>query len=423
MKILIIGSGAREHALAVQLGQSPLCDGVYCAPGNAGIANHAQLVAIQPNQIDQLVAFARDNAIDFVMAGSELPLTLGLYDACAAANIACLGPSKMAAQLEGSKIFMKKLAKKYGVPTAQYAQFDNADMAIAHCQNHPTPIVIKADGLAGGKGVVIAQSKEEASDAIKEMMIDKKFGGSGTKIIIEEFLEGEELSYFILADGKNFITLGAAQDHKRINDGDNGPNTGGMGAYSPVPWLNDTLEQTIQTTIVKPFIDGLLADNMPYMGIMFLGLMVHKNQPKLIEINVRFGDPECQTILPRLRGDLLTALLTATAGGLDFFAMPLHERHSLCVVMAGLGYPETPKTGQTIILPNPIDNNVHIYHGATQKDSTGNGYIANGGRVLSVVAQGQNLQQAQQLAYQTIKNINFPDSHYRRDIGWRALGK
>ncbi len=419
MNILIIGQGAREHAICLKIAQSPFCDEIYCAPGSDAIAKIAKIVPIAVHEVAKLAQFALENNINCVIPCPEVPFGLGIYDECQKLGVRCLGPSQSAAILETSKIRMKEIAQKYQIPTAKFAKFSNVAKALAYIESHDLPIVIKTDGLAAGKGVIIAQNINEAQEAITSMMIDKKFGEQGANIVIEEFMQGQELSYFVLCDGKNFVFMGAAQDHKRINDGDEGENTGGMGAYSPVPFLDIALDKKIQDKIVRPLVDGMAQESMAYMGILFFGLMVDKGEPKLIEINIRMGDPECQTILPMMHSDLLVGIQAAIDGVCDFFQFQFKNTHSICVVIAGKFYPQSPITGQEIILPQEIPQNIHVFHAGTKIRE--NKIIANGGRVLSIIATGDSLHEAQDSAYQFIKRINFPDSHYRKDIGWRAL--
>ena len=429
MRILLIGSGGREQAMAMSLMASPLCTHLWVAPGNTGItclsgqtAVQVQSVAIAANAIEQLVAFARQEKIDFVISGPEEPLVQGLYDAMKQAGIACLGPSRAAACLEGSKVMMKELVHRFGVPTATYETFHDAATARLFArqllQTSQQPVVIKTNGLAAGKGVVIAATATEADAAIDAILIEKKFGAAGNEIIIEEFLRGQELSYFILTDGTNSVFLGAAEDHKQAFDHDQGPNTGGMGAYSPSPILTPDLQTQIEKDIVAPTIAGMKSIGCPYQGILFFGLMVDGGRATLLEINIRLGDPEAAVILLNLQTDLLTALLSAEKNILDDFQCKLWPRTALAVVMASRGYPDNPCRGQVIALPD-LPPDCYILHAGTKQNADGQ-IIANGGRVLTIAGTAANLTTAREKIYGVIDRISFPDSFYRRDIGART---
>ncbi|MCW5774774.1 MAG: phosphoribosylamine--glycine ligase, partial [Rhodospirillaceae bacterium] len=339
MRILVVGSGGREHALCWAIAASPLCDKLFCAPGNAGIAAEAECVAIGAEDNDALVAFARAQKIDFCVVGPEAPLVAGLADRMEAAGVKTFGPSAAAAQLEGSKGFVKDLCARLDIPTARYRRFTDAAAARAYVEAEGAPIVVKADGLAAGKGVVVAMTVAEALAAIDERMVEKKFGAAGAEIVVEEFLPGEEASLLALVDGEHMLLLPSAQDHKRVGDGDTGPNTGGMGAYSPAPVVTPAVERLAVERIFKPTIAALAADGMPFKGVLYAGIIVHDGVPKLIEFNVRFGDPECQALLMRLKSDLLPALIAARDGELKDFDLRWHDEASLCVVMAAKGYP------------------------------------------------------------------------------------
>ena len=422
LKILLIGSGAREHALAWALARSPLVSKLYCAPGNAGIAAVAERVPVAATDSDRLVAFARDNGIGFVVIGPEAPLVAGLWDRLEAAGIKALGPSAAGAALEGSKGFVKDLCAANGIPTAAYGRFGNAVEAKRYAQMMPLPVVIKADGLAAGKGVIIAETRTEADAAI-DSMFEGAFGAAGHEVVVEEFLEGEEASLFVLTDGEHIVPLGGAQDHKRAYDGDNGPNTGGMGAYSPAPVLSAAVMNLALTRIVRPTIAAMAARGTPYMGVLFAGLMVTKDGPKLIEYNCRFGDPECQVLMTRLKSDLAAALIATREGRLSSLTLEWRDEAALTVVMAAKGYPGDYTKGSIIrgldeaaALPG-----VEIFHAATERKD--GDWIATGGRVLSVTARGASVAEAQARAYAAVDKIDWPGGFCRRDIGWRAIAR
>lgn len=421
MRILVVGSGGREHALAWALKASPLCEALYCAPGNAGIAREATLVPIGAEDMDALVGFARDQRIDLVVVGPEKPLVLGLVDRLAEAGIKAFGPSAAAAELEGSKGFMKDLARTSGVPTAGYGRFGDLAAAERFIRDHGAPIVVKADGLAAGKGVTVAATVEEAIAAARESLEEGRFGAAGKEVIVEEFLDGEELSYFALVDGTNVLPLATAQDHKRVGDGDTGPNTGGMGAYSPPPIATRALNDEILTRIVRPTVAAMTAAGRPYRGVLFAGIVLTKAGPKLLEYNVRFGDPETQAMLVRLKSDLLPALLATVDGGLSHFDLRWHDQVGLTVVMAAKGYPGTPVQGSEIrgLEAAEAMPGVTVFHAGT--GSSDGRLIATGGRVLNVTALGADVAEAQARAYAAIDRIDWPQGFCRRDIGWRAL--
>jgi phosphoribosylamine--glycine ligase len=422
MRVLLVGSGGREHALAWKLAQSPLLTKLFCAPGNAGIAGVAECVAIPATDFDALARFATDNKIDFAVIGADAQLVGGLWDVFEAAGVKALGPSKAAAVLEGSKGFVKDLCAELGLPTAAYKRFRDADAAKAFAHALGYPVVIKADGLAAGKGVIIPTNAEETDKAI-DFMFEGGFGASGHEIVVEEFMEGEEASFFALSDGVNVIPLAGAQDHKRVGDGDTGPNTGGMGAYSPAPVLPPALEQQAMDIFIKPTVAAMKARGMPYVGILFLGLMITKDGPKLVEYNCRFGDPETQVLLPRLDGDLLAAMIAAREGRLDTVALHWKPQVALTVVMASRGYPGTPEKGHVIsgldaaaAMPGVI-----VFHAGTQ--ARGNETIAVGGRVLNVTGLGASVAEARAKAYAAVEKIHWEGAFSRLDIGWRALNR
>lgn len=426
MKILLVGSGGREHALAWALAQSRDCKELYCAPGNAGIESCAECVDIAADDVQGLVTFAKQKSIDLVVVGPEVPLVKGLADLLKLAGIKVFGPSQAAARLEGSKGFTKDLCAKYKIPTAAYERFTEFAAAKAFIEKVRAPIVIKADGLAAGKGVIIAQTVPEALEAAQDMLAGNTFGASGASIVIEEFMDGEELSYFALADGNTILPLTSAQDHKRVFDGDQGPNTGGMGAYSPAHLINPELEEKIIHRIIEPTVAAMKAEGCPFSGVLFAGIMVVKGDPYLIEYNARFGDPECQTLMLRLQGDLLHLLLACAEGRLSDMRgqVSWNENHSMCVVMAVNGYPGDYQKGTLIKGLDEADaiDHVMIFHAGTKKGADGE-ILANGGRVLGVCATGENLGHAKRLCYEAVDAIDWPEGFCRRDIGWRALQK
>ena len=424
MRVLVVGGGGREHALCWSLAASPLCDKLFCAPGNAGIAEQAECVPIAADHIDRLVDFAREQRIDFVVVGPEGPLVLGLVDRLAEAGIGAFGPNAAAAELEGSKGFMKDLCQRYDIPTAAYARFREAEAAKAYVASQGLPIVVKADGLAAGKGVVIAETLEQAMEAIDSMMGALVFGAAGAEVVIEEFLAGEELSFFALVDGKTALPLASAQDHKRVGDGDRGPNTGGMGAYSPAPAATAVIEAEIMGEIIRPTVAAMAREGRPFKGVLYAGVMLTSAGPKLLEYNVRFGDPECQVLCLRLMSDLLPALVASHDGLLDQFDLRWLPETALSVVMAAKGYPGAYRKGseiqgveQAAKLPG-----VTVFHAATRRGEDGR-LLAEGGRVLNVSAIGGSIAEARARAYRAVDLIDWPDGFCRRDIGWRALAK
>jgi phosphoribosylamine--glycine ligase len=424
MKILLIGSGGREHALAWKMAQSPLCDVLYCAPGNAGIKDSAICVDIAAEDIDGLVAFAKDKAIDLVVVGPEGPLVAGVSDALRLAGIDVFGPSKAAAILEGSKGFVKDLCKDYNIPTAAYERFTEIEPAKTFAATLGLPVVIKADGLAAGKGVIIPQTREEIDATIEDMLSGNAFGAAGSSIVIEEFLDGEELSFFVLADGETALPLISAQDHKRAFDGDQGPNTGGMGAYSPARLMTSAMQDKIMTRMIKPTIAAMKDKGMPYMGVFFAGIMVVDGEPQLIEYNVRFGDPECQTLMMRMEGDLVALLQAAAQGRLVDVSDSVRwsDDVTLCVVMAANGYPGAYQKGTVIKDIEVADamDHVKVFHAGTALNADGL-LVSVGGRVLGVTARGKTVEAAREAAYKAVDTIDWPDGFCRRDIAWRAL--
>lgn len=427
MKVLVVGSGGREHALCWAVKQSPLLTALYAAPGNPGIASLATCLPVAADDVVGLVDTAQEHGIDFVIVGPEGALVKGLVDALAEKNIKAFGPNKNAAQIEGSKGFMKDLCAKAGVPTARYARFTTIEKAKAHVQHyvqeHGAPIVIKADGLAAGKGVTVAMNLDDALKAIDAAMRDKAFGPAGTELVIEEYMEGEEASFFALVDGTNAIPFTHAQDHKRAFDGDKGPNTGGMGAYSPAPMITPALQHTIMERIILPTAQAMVDNGTPFRGVLFAGLMITREGPRLIEYNARFGDPETQAMLPRLKSDLLEALYETACGNLKAVELKWHDKTALCVVMAAVGYPGTFMKG-TII--HGLDkaahvHGAHVFHAGTMKGE-GDAIIANGGRVLGITGLGTHVKDAQKKAYEAVDKLDWPQGFCRRDIGARAAG-
>jgi phosphoribosylamine--glycine ligase len=421
MRILVVGSGGREHALCWAIAGSPLCDKLYCAPGNAGIAQEAERVPIGAEDIPGLVDFARNEKIDFVVVGPEAPLVAGLADRLEEAGIKTFGPSAAAARLEGSKGFVKDLCARLDIPTARYKRFTDAAAARAYVKEEGAPIVIKADGLAAGKGVVVAMTLEEALAAIDERMTQKKFGAAGAEVVIEEFLTGEEASLLALVDGEHVLPLASAQDHKRVGDGDVGPNTGGMGAYSPAPIVTPAVEREALERIFKPTVAAMKAAGTPFKGVLYAGVIIEKGQPKLIEFNVRFGDPECQPLILRLKSDLLPALIATRDGELKDFDLRWHDEASLCVVMAAKGYPgDYVKNTEIKGLERAgkVEGAVIFHAGTAEKDGK---ILATGGRVLGVTARGKTVEEARARAYRAVDLIDWPEGFCRRDIAWRAM--
>jgi phosphoribosylamine--glycine ligase len=423
MRILVVGGGGREHALCWTIAASPLCEKLYCAPGNAGIAREAECVDIAADDVAGLAAFARRERIDFVVVGPEAPLVLGLIDKLEAAGIKSFGPTAAAAALEGSKAFMKDLCAKYDIPTAAYGRFTDAAKAKAFIRAKGAPIVVKADGLAAGKGVIVAETLAEAEAAADAMLTAGDFGAAGAEVVIEEFLRGEEASFFALVDGETALPLASAQDHKRAFDGDKGPNTGGMGAYSPAPVVTDGMAAEIMARIIEPTVRAMKAEGRPFKGVLYAGLMLTVEGPKLLEYNVRFGDPECQVLCARLMSDLLPALIATHDGLLKNFRLRWQDKAALTVVMAAKGYPDSYQRGSVI---GGLDKaaalkDVLVFHGGT-KPGPGGTVLANGGRVLGITATGATIAAAQKRAYEAVDLIDWPQGFCRRDVGWRAVG-
>ena len=421
MNILLVGSGGREHALAWKIAQSPLLKRLVAAPGNPGIAQVCETRAVGVTDIDALVALAQEIEADLVVAGPESSLEAGLADRLAELSIPCFGPTAAAAQLETSKAFTKQFADRHGLPTAAYGVFEDAQTAKDYLNQFDAPYVIKADGLAAGKGVVIAGDRAEADAAIDDML-GGRFGAAGARVVIEEFMTGEEASLFALSDGLTSVLIGSAQDHKRAYDGDQGPNTGGMGTYSPTPVLTDALVEEARLKMIQPAVTGMAEEGMPYRGVLYAGLMLTPTGPRLVEFNARFGDPECQVLMLRLKSDLLPLLYACATGDLANAPVPeWHNDAAICVVLASKGYPDSPETG-TVIAGADADfgPDVKVFHAGTVSDA---GVLkAAGGRVLNVCARGATLAEARERAYAAVDKIDWPGGFHRRDIGWRALG-
>ena len=420
MNILILGSGGREHALAWATLQNPKCDKLIVAPGNGGIAQIADCADLDPEDGAAVVEFAAEEAIDFVIIGPEAPLAAGVSDALRAAGILCFGPSQAAAELEASKSFTKEICDAAHAPTAAYARFTEAEPARAYIRAQGAPIVVKADGLAAGKGVIVAMDEATALAAIDDMFAGA-FGGAGAEVVIEDFLEGEEASFFVLCDGETVLPIGTAQDHKRAFDGDTGPNTGGMGAYSPAPVMTDAVVARTMTEIVEPTMAEMARRGTPFSGVLFAGLMIKDGAPRLIEYNVRFGDPECQCLMLRLGAQALDLMLAAAQGRLADMAVNWADDHAMCVVMAADGYPGSYAKGSVINGLDDMPETSHemCFHAGTRRAD--GQYLANGGRVLGLTARGESLAEAQARAYALVDRVDWPEGFNRSDIGWRAL--
>ena len=423
MDILVVGNGGREHALCWKIAQSPKCTKLFCAPGNAGIANVAECVNIQPQEILDLVNFAKNNLIDLVVVGPEVPLVMGLVDELESEGIKTFGPNQAAAELEGSKAFMKDLFTKYNIPTAKYSKFTNFNDAVSYVKSREVPIVLKASGLAAGKGVIIAQTEIEAIRGLDEMMNQNRFGEAGKEVVIEEFLTGEEASFFVLVDGKTALPLLSAQDHKTAYDGDKGPNTGGMGAYSPAPVVTERVHARVMARIIEPTIAGMAQEGMPYTGFLYAGLMIDaQGNPRVIEFNCRFGDPETQPIMLRLKSDLDSLCTAAIAGVLPTCSVTWDPKIAMGVVLAAGGYPGDYDKGHTIHgLATEQATRSKIFHaGTAHKDGQ---VVTSGGRVLCVTALGDTINSARENAYNSVAAIDWQGMFYRRDIGWRAIDR
>ena len=417
MKVLIVGSGGREHALAWKVAQSPRVDKIYCAPGNAGIAEYAECVPITAMEFDKLAAFAKEQAVDLTIVGMDDPLVGGIIDAFEAQGLRVFGPRKNAAILEGSKAFSKDLMKKYQIPTAAYETFDSAEAALAYLETADFPIVLKADGLALGKGVLICQNLDEAKEGVKEIMTDKKFGSAGNRLVVEEFMTGREVSVLSFVDGKTIKTMTSAQDHKRAGDGDTGLNTGGMGTFSPSPFYTDEVDDFCKKYIYQATVDAMAKEGREFKGIIFFGLMLTEKGPRVLEYNARFGDPEAQVVLPRMKNDLVDVCEACIDGKLDETDLQFEDNAAVCVVLASEGYPVKYDKGLPIRgLENFKDKEgYYVFHAGTKFD--GDTIVTNGGRVLGVTAKGENLKAARANAYEAVKWIDFDNKYYRHDIG------
>ncbi len=423
MKILVVGGGGREHALVWKIAQSPLAEKIWCAPGNPGIAALAECVDIPVEAVEKLRDFALREKVDLTVVGPEVPLTLGIVDLFEASGLAIFGPSRAAAQIEGSKSFSKDLMAKYGIPTAAYRTFTDRDEAAAYIREQGAPIVVKANGLAAGKGVIVALTVEQALAAIDEIMVEGVFGAAGNSVVIEEFMAGEEASFFAFTDGRNILPLASAQDHKRAYDDDQGPNTGGMGAYSPAPVVTEALYRQIVETIVRPTVEGMAKEGTPYRGILYVGLMIEEGRPRVVEYNARFGDPEAQPLLMRMKSDIVPVLAACARGELTQTELAWHDKAAVCVVMASGGYPGPYEKGRVIrgldeaaAIPDLL-----VFHAGT---ASLKGEVVNaGGRVLGVTGLGATVRDAIDRAYQGVKAISWEGAHYRADIGKKALGR
>lgn len=420
MKILVIGSGGREHALVWKISQSPKVDKIYCAPGNAGIAGLAECVAIGAENLDELLAFALEKEIDLTVVGPEVPLTLGVVDLFQSKGLKIFGPSKAAAEIEGSKAFSKDLMAKYNIPTAKYGTFTQVTEAKAYLAEVGIPCVVKADGLAAGKGVLICETQAEAEAAIEDILVDNKFGDAGCRVVVEEFLTGQEVSILAFADGKTVVPMVSAQDHKRIFDGDQGLNTGGMGAYSPAPIYTEEVNAMVVPEVLEATIAAMNAENRSFSGILYAGLMLTPTGPKVLEFNARFGDPETQAVLPRLETDLVDIMLAVVEGRLAEMDIVWKKEAAVTVVMASGGYPETSEKGQVITgLEAAEAKGTIVFHAGT-KETEGK-IVTNGGRVLAISALGEDIASAIEKAYEGVQEVNFANMQYRRDIGKKAL--
>ncbi|MCK4905594.1 phosphoribosylamine--glycine ligase [bacterium] len=422
MKILVIGSGGREHALVWKISQSLLVQKIYCAPGNGGIGKQAECVDIKADDIDGLKNFALSKAIDLTVVGPEVALVKGIVDEFEKVGLKIFGPNKKASQLEGSKVFSKELMKKYQIPTAEFRVFEDSKEAISYMKSKEMPLVVKADGLAAGKGVIVCKTQGEAVDAVKKIMEDKIFGDAGKKVVIEECLEGEEASILAFTDGEHIKLLPTSQDHKRIYDDDKGPNTGGMGAYSPAPIVNENLLPIIRRDIIKKTIDGLRKEGIVYKGILYAGLMIKEGEIKVLEFNVRFGDPETQAILPRMGSDIIQPIMATIDGNLDDVDCQWKKESCVCVVLASGGYPLNYHKGKVIKVLDKIKDseNIMVFHAGTKKSDSGN-IVTDGGRVLGVSALGMDIKEAIDNVYDAVNYISFENMCYRKDIGKKAF--
>jgi len=423
MKVLVIGSGGREHALVWKIAQSPLVDRVYCAPGNPGTGRIAENIDIKVDDLTTILSFARKEGIDLTVVGPELPLSLGIVDLFEENGLRIFGARRNAALIEASKAFAKDLMKKYHVPTAAYEVFEQVEPAVAFIDKVGIPVVIKADGLAAGKGVIIARSRDEAIDAVSGMLRGNMFGAAGSKVVVEEFLTGEEASFLAFTDGEKIIPLASAQDHKPVFDNDQGPNTGGMGAYSPAPVVTPAIHDRVMTEVMQPTVDGMAAEGRPYCGVLYAGLMIAGEEIKTLEFNARFGDPECQPLLMRMKSDIVPLLMAVAEGDLGGMEIEWHDQAAVCVVMAAEGYPGGYRKGDDIrgLEEAALIGDLVVFHAGT-KVIEGKTVTA-GGRVLGVTALGPTVKEAMERAYQGVAAITWEGVHYRRDIGGKAMGK
>ena len=417
MKVLIIGSGGREHAIANSVAKSSKVDKIYCAPGNAGIADLAECVDIQVMDFEEIAKFAKKTGVDLVIVGPDDPLAAGIVDVLRGYGLKVFGPDGKAAILEGSKAFSKDLMKKYNIPTAEYEVFDNADKALAYLKDSRFPIVLKADGLALGKGVLICNTPEEAEAGVKEIMLDKKFGMAGNRMVIEEYMTGREVSVLTFCDGKTIKVMSSAQDHKRAGDGDTGLNTGGMGTFSPSPFYTAKIDEYCKKHIYKPTVDAMAKEGRPFKGVIFFGLMLTEDGPRVLEFNARFGDPEAQVVLPRMKNDIIDVMLSCVDGTLGKVKLEFEDNAAVCVMLASKGYPEKYERGFVIRGLDSFDGKegYYVFHSGTKK--TGKGIVTNGGRVLGITAKGDNLIEARARAYEAVEWIDFDNKYYRHDIG------
>ncbi len=418
MKVLVVGSGGREHALVWKLAQSPLVEKVYCAPGNDGM-KEAQLVNIKADDLNALAEFAQKEAIDLTVVGPEVPLTMGIVDLFQEKGLKIFGPSKAAAEIEGSKAFAKDLMAKYDIPTAAYGVFTESDKAIQFAQKIGVPCVVKADGLAAGKGVLICEKMEDAENAIKDILVDNKFGSAGSRVVVEEFLEGQEVSVLAFADGEHIVPMVSAQDHKRIFDNDKGLNTGGMGAYSPAPIYTDDVRAVVEKEVLAKTLEAMKKEGRDFSGVLYAGLMLTKDGPKVLEFNARFGDPETQAVLPRLESDLAEIMLAVCDKRLDQMEIKWSDNPCVCVVLASGGYPETSEKGKVITGLEKAADNALVFHAATKL--VDGAYQTNGGRVLGISAQDETIVRAITKAYKAVSEISFENMQYRTDIGKKAI--
>ncbi len=423
MKVLVVGGGGREHALVWKLAQSPRVSRVFAAPGNAGTDGLATNVAVDAEDVDELLAFARTEGIGLTVVGPEAPLVLGIADRFRDAGLRVFGPTAAAARLEGSKAFCKRIMETYGVPTAAYREFDDPEAAKAYIREQGTPLVVKADGLAAGKGVTVARTVAEAEAAVDQAMVGRVFGDAGARVVVEEFLDGEEASFLAFCDGRTFLPMASSQDHKPVFDGDQGPNTGGMGAYSPAPVVTPELFRRASEEVIRPVVDGMAAEGSPYVGVLYAGLMIKDGQIKVLEFNCRFGDPECQPIVLRMKGDLVPVLEACIDGRLDEVSLEWDPRAAVCVVIASEGYPGSYPKGVEI---HGLDaaarrEDVVVFHAGTRR--AGGRVVTSGGRVLGVTALGSGVAEAIRRAYDAVGDIRWPGAHHRTDIGRKALDR